>query len=421
MHGPERVLVLMLLFGWLLLTGITSCTRDGGPAGDDASGADSVEVAASGEEGDSARDAAPGDGEEAGEEEEEEAVPVEIAEIERGTIEAVVRSSANLEAENQVEVHSQAARLARDLLVEEGDIVERNQLLLRLQDEEQRSALARAQANLAQAKQEFDRQHRLHEQRLTSEVAYNNAKLEYEQQQIAVADARRELSYTEVRAPITGTISARLVKVGDQVTVGQHLFDIVDFDSIVARVYVPEKHIQSLEPGQAARVSSSATETRRYSAHIDRIAPVVDPRTGTVKVTVAIGDQPGLLPGMYVDVDLITEVHENAILIPKRAAVYDDDQIFVYRLAGDRRVERVNVIPALTDRNSIEPRSGFAAGDSIVVAGQTGLRDGSRVVLAGAPSESESESESGPDGEADGAQVSEAAEESSGNLAGDGR
>jgi membrane fusion protein (multidrug efflux system) len=288
---------------------------------------------------------------------EEEPVPVEVALLARGPIESVLRFSSNLEAENEVQVVSQAKRLVRELLVEEGDQVERNQLLVRLQDEEQRSQLAKVKSQLNKAEREYERQQRLFEQDLISQQVFTDAKFEYEQLEISVDDAERELSYTEVRAPIPGTVTQRLVQVGDQVQIGQHLFDIVDFDSMVARVFVPEKHLQRLRPGLLAKISTSATGDRSFMAEVDRVAPVVDPQSGTVKVTVAVGAQAGLRPGLYVDVELVTATHTEAVLVPKQALVYDADQMFVYRLADERRVERVFIEPLLADKENVEPVS----------------------------------------------------------------
>jgi len=332
---------------------------------------------------DSKKDVKDGEESEADDGEKEEAVPVEVASLVRGPIESVLRSSANLEAENDVQVFSQASRLVRELLVEEGDQVARDQVLLRLQDEEQRNALTKVRSQLDKARREYDRQQRLFDQQLISEQAFTDATHELEQLEIALSDAQRELSYTEVRAPISGTITARVVMLGDQIQTGQHLFDIVDFDSIVARIYVPEKNLQALRPGQPARILAQAIEGREYDGVVKRIAPIVDARSGTVKVTVAVGRQPGLLPGMYVDVDLVTATHNQAVLVPKRALVYDDDEIFVYRLADDRRVERIHIEPMLADKRFVEPRGGLTAGDEVVIAGQAGLKDGARVSLPG--------------------------------------
>lgn len=318
-----------------------------------------------------------------GDDEEAEAVPVEVAELSSGHIEAVLRFSTNLEAEGQVKVFSQAKRLIRELHVEEGDQVAKGQLLLRLEDDEQRSAMAKARNQYDKAEREYERSKRLFDSELISREAFNDASFELEQLRISLEDASRELGYTQVTAPIAGTVTTRLVNLGDQVQIGQHLFDIIDFDSIVARVFVPEKHLSGLRPGLQARVAASATEGREFSGKVDRISPVVDPQSGTIKVTVAIGSQEQLRPGLYVDVDLIMATHPEAVLVPKRAVVYDSEQMFVYRLGDDRRVERVYIEPLLADKNHIEPIEGLGIGDRIVVAGQAGLKDDARVRLPG--------------------------------------
>jgi len=317
------------------------------------------------------------------EEKTEEAVPVEVTELARGSIESVLRFSSNLEAERQVKVISQAKRLVTKLLVEEGDRVRRDQPLLRLQDDEQRSAVEKVKSQLAKAQREYRQQERLFQQELIPQQDFDNATYEMEQLQIALADAERELSYTEVRAPIAGTVTGRMVNLGDQVQINQELFEIVDFASIVARVFVPEKHLAELRNGLPTRIAAQTGSRDGYDGRVKRIAPVVDPRSGTVKVTIDVGAQGGLRPGMYVDVDLITATHSDAVLVPKRALVYDSDQIFVYRLIEANRVERVFIEPRLTDKHYIEPVDGLGFGDRIVVAGQAGLKEGALVSLPG--------------------------------------
>jgi membrane fusion protein, multidrug efflux system len=129
-----------------------------------------------------------------------------------------------------------------ELLTEEGQLVEKGAVLLRLEDDLQRTQVSKAEVRLEKATQEFQRQKALFEQNLISEQVFHDAQFELKQLELALDDARRELEYTVVRAPIAGTISRRLVKYGDLVNVNQHLFDIVDFESIVARVYVPERN-----------------------------------------------------------------------------------------------------------------------------------------------------------------------------------
>jgi len=315
----------------------------------------------------------------------EEAVPVEVVEITRGPMEAVLRLSSNLEAERAVTVYALAPRQVTRLLVEEGDAVRKGQLLVQLQDDEQRLAVDEALSRYNQAAEEFARQEKLHEQQLVAEQVYIDAKHALDQAKIALEKARQALSYTQVRAPISGIVTERLVNLGDSVTINQALFKIVDFDSIVARVYVPEKDLRRLEVGQPARVFASALGEAPLAGHVLRISPVVDPRTGTIKVTVAVPNQPGLRPGLFVDVELVTDVHPDAVLIPKRALVYDSDQVFAFRVDGDRRAHRVEVTVLLENADMVEPAGGFEPGEQLVVAGQAGLKDGTLVRLPGDP------------------------------------
>lgn len=374
------LLFVVLLIG--LQLGVTACRRSD-------AGADGAEEGRQEEAADAGEDG--GDEGENGEDGNDEAVPVEVVTLERGRIEAVLRFSTHLEAETDVEVFSEAARQVRELLVEEGDRVRRGQPLIRLQDEEQRTALARAESQLAKAQREYERQTRLYEQQLISEETYSEATYNLEQLELTLADAQRQLGYTEVTAPISGTVTQRLVNVGDHVTVNQHLFDIVDFDSIVARVYVPEKELHRIRPGLAARIYADAAGGEARQGTVLRVAPRVDPRSGTVKVTVGIPPKEALLPGMYVTVELITETHDDALLVPKKALVYDADQVFLFRVVessgddGEPRleVERLLIRPVLEDRDNIEPAGSVAAGDRIVVAGKAGLKDGSEVRIVG--------------------------------------
>lgn len=315
----------------------------------------------------------------------EEAVPVEVVALERGTIESALRFSATLEAERDVRVLAEAQRRVVELKVEEGDAVRAGSLLIRLQDDAQRSALNKAEIELRQATREFDRQKSLFEQNLVSEQAYNDAALIFDQAGIAVDDARRNLAYTEVRAPFSGIVTERMVNVGDHVTLNQPLFRIVDFDSIVARIYVPEKELPALATGLETRLTAEAIGGVSFFGSVDRISPVVDPGTGTVKVTVATPRQEGLRPGMYVEVELVTAVNEDALLLPKRSVVYDNDQLFVFRLGDERRVERIKVEPVLEDIEHIEPAGGLSTGDLVVVAGQASLKDNALVRLPGDP------------------------------------
>jgi membrane fusion protein, multidrug efflux system len=325
---------------------------------------------------------APGNNEEG---EEAQTPPVEVAVLGIGSMEASLRFSADLDAEQAVPVHSAnpASRRLVQLLVEEGHRVSRGQLLARLEDEEPRNALAKVASQLDKAQVDHERQRRLFEQQLVSEQVYTEGRHQLEQLLIAVEDARRQLSYSEVRSPIAGTVAQRLVKLGDQVSHNQKLFEVVDFDSLVVRVYVPERELARVRVGQPARLTRPSRLDETFPARVERIAPVVDPKSGTVRVTLEVPYRPGLLPGMFLDVALVTDVREEALRVPKRALVLDRDQAYVYRVLEEGTVERVVVNPVLEDSDWVEVGEGLSVGDRVVVAGQAGLKPGIAVRVVG--------------------------------------
>lgn len=319
----------------------------------------------------------------------EEGVPVEVAALTRGPIEEVIKASNHLEAEQTVKVFSRASNLLVELLVEEGVIVKKGQVLARLQDDDQKTTYDKARSQLNQATANFERTENMFKGGLVPQKDFDDGKYNLEQLQLALNEAQRQLDFTEVKAPIAGTITARMVNLGDQVNPNQHLFDIIDFDSIVALVYVPEKNLPDLEIGKPARIKAQSLGDDVFEGFIKRISPVVDSKSGTIKVTLGVKGGDKLRPGMFVDAEIIVSTHPDALLISKRSIVYDSDQMFVYRLGESNRVARVLVEPVLADKDNIEPEAGFEVGDQIVIAGQTGLKDGALVTLPGDPEPAE--------------------------------
>lgn len=323
-----------------------------------------------------------------------EAIPIEVTSIERGPIENQIKSSATLEAERTVPVFARTVNQVKEIRVEEGDVVEKGQVLLVMLDDIQRTQFNKAKTQMIKAQKEYNRVKELHDQALVSDEIFQNAELDLEQLKLTLEEAERELGYTIVVAPISGTISKKNVHVGDFVGSRRDesalLFEIVDFNSLVAYLYLPEKHLKELALDQIARVYPTFLNDEPVRGFVSRISPVVDPKTGTVKVTIGFKEIGRLRPGMYVNVELVTYTSPSAIRVPKEALVHDADQIFVFRLIPGleypkRKVERVLIAPQRTDRDFIEPADGIKEGDHLVVAGKIGLKDQALVRLPNDP------------------------------------
>lgn len=315
------------------------------------------------------------------EEPEERATPVLLSTIERGTIQGQIRAASTIEAELQVTVHAESTGRITSLSLEEGDEVEEGQLLARIRRDAQSLGVERAETNLADAERELDRVEELYKKGIASQSELDQAQTQVDQARLDRKDRRRDLSNTSIRAPFSGILTQRFVDEGAFVSSGAQVFEITDFSTLVARVYVPEKELDRIAVGQPAEVVGKAAKNRQGTGDIRRIAPIVDATTGTVKVTIGLpeelagGDQ-GFLPGMYAEVTLTTERHEDVPLLPKPALVQEDEQTFVFVANGEDRVDRVLVETGLADDDFVEVVSGLEPGARIVVAGQAGLKDG---------------------------------------------
>ncbi len=345
------------------------------------------------------------------EEEEEVPTPVVTARVFGGPIDARIRATSTIEAERQVTVHAESTGRITRLSFEEGDEIKAGRLLAKIKQDVQRSGLDRASTSLAKVERDlatvqalFDRGVASQDELTTAELALQNARHD-------IRDRRRDVRNTRIEAPFSGTVTERFVSEGAFVTTGAQVLSIVDFSTLVARVYVPEKELDRLRVGQPAEIVGKAAQGRQGVGELRRIAPVVDATTGTVKITIGlpealVGGETGFLPGMYAEVTLTTEQRPDATLVEKQALVYDEEQPYLFVAEADR-VKRVKVKLGLSDRDHAEILEGVARGDEIVLAGHAGLKDGGliqRVDKSGQPVE-------GPDAASDKAVAGEAAGE----------
>lgn len=313
------------------------------------------------------------------EEEEEIATPVVTTRVERGEITARIRATSTIEAEQMVTVHAESTGRITSLSFEEGDEVKAGQGLARIKQDAQRSGLDRASTSLQNAEADLAKIKDLVARGAASQDELQTAQRTYDAAKLDVGDRRRDVRNTRIQAPFAGTVTERFVGEGAFVSAGAQVLQIVDFDTLVARVYVPEKELDRLRVGQDAEVAGKAARGRNGTGKLVRIAPIVDATTGTVKVTVGlpedlVGGDSGFLPGMYAEVTLTTETRPSAILVSKQALVYDEEQPYVFVL-NDDRVKRVRVELGLTDSDVAEIVKGVDEGDEVVLSGHAGLKD----------------------------------------------
>jgi membrane fusion protein, multidrug efflux system len=308
-----------------------------------------------------------------------EPVPVELASVESRDVPSFFVGTATIEAEQRADILSKVAGTVQRLHVEEGEDVRAGDVLLEIDAAEPAARLLETRVRLESLERELERVSALHEKGLASDREFEDQKLQVEQARAQLEVGQIAVDWATVRAPFAGRITARSVDVGQTVTVGTPLVSIADLDPLLARVYMPEKQVERVQLGQDVQIVPESQPTETFAGRVDLIAPVVDPRSGTVKVTVALAGSPDRLrPGAFVRALIKTDVHEDALVVPKRAVVSEGGDSFVFRCVADS-VLKVRVETGYTDDRYAEVVSGLTMSDRVVTVGQGGLRHGTHV------------------------------------------
>jgi membrane fusion protein (multidrug efflux system) len=317
------------------------------------------------------------------------AIPVEVALPRKGEMASTYSGTAPLEAERKAFINPKVRGEIRAVLVDEGDRVREGQVLARLDGDQLRLELAQAEAQLRRLERDYQRNVELQKRGLVSATAFENLKYELDAARATWELAKLQLSYTEIRAPIAGTVTQKtdIVKVGNTVVpaggviqnADSALFAIEDLDSLIARISVPERELQRLSTGQSAELAFDAVPGRRFAGEVVLIRPAVDASTATFQARVRVRDPDGLLkPGMFGRVAIVYERKPDALQIPRAALLDGDGPPRIFVVEDGKAVER-EVKLGLGNGAWVEVVAGVAEGEEVVVVGQGALRPGSAV------------------------------------------
>jgi len=308
------------------------------------------------------------------------AVPVQVDYPRREDLLATYDATTTLATDGDAPVPARVAGDVINILVEEGETVDAGQVLARLDGERLRLEMLAAKAEVDRARAEYERYVDLHERGLVSKSMFDGLRYDLEALQATYERRQLEHGYAEIRAPIAGVVSARTIRPGQHLQAGALAFRVTKTRELRADLQVPQTEMSRFRAGQRAWLRVDSVPDTRFPAEIVRISPTVDTETGTFRATAVINNATGrLAPGMFARFTIAYDTHENALVIPARALLDEDDGTAVYVVDGESVIRR-RIVTGLRSGDDIEVLDGLDAEDRIVVVGQDGLRDGSRVV-----------------------------------------
>lgn len=324
-----------------------------------------------------------------------EILPEETVVLRPRDLTRAVRITGSLAPVTQSIVKSEVAAQVREVLVREGEVVKKGQLIARLDTadlqqklNERASALRASEAQLEMANTTLNNSNALLARRVVSPVANEQAQSQHrvaaanvEASRAQLAQARKALAEANIVAPIGGIIGTRAVNGGDRVGIDGRIVSIVDLSVLEFQAAVPASDIPQVKLGQTVEFRVEGFGERQFTGTVSRINPTASEgsRSFLIFIRVANADLT-LRGGMYANGDLVIWQRPQVLAVPMGAV---RGNAYVYKIDGDTIVRQtVKVGLEVPAQGIVEVTEGLVAGDRVIIAPLTGLTDGSRVKIA---------------------------------------
>ena len=313
-----------------------------------------------------------------------DAVPVEIAAAEAGTLRERIEAVGTTLARQAVDIVSLSSGRIAEIAFSPGERVEAGEVLVRLDDEAERAGVAEAEAALREAELALERAKKLRTNNTVAQATVDELQAAYLGAKARVDAARKRLADRTVKAPFTGVVGMRGVDVGARVDDETVLTTLDDLAQIEIEFSVPEIYFGQVREGQAVSATSSAFPRRTFEGRIATIDSRIGQVSRAFRVRAVLPNPDLTLPaGMFMHVEVVLE-ERPAVLIPEEAVIAEGEGAFVFTVE-DERVRRRPVRLGQRTAGTVEVLEGLEPGEPVVREGMQRLRDGARVRLPGQP------------------------------------
>jgi membrane fusion protein, multidrug efflux system len=290
----------------------------------------------------------------------------------------------NVTTKNVVTVSSEFSGLLSKVYVKDGDRVKKGQLLAKIDDGGLSQQIAQMKIQRDLAKTTFDRQKRLWDQNIGSEIQYLEAKTNYESQSEAVNQMTQQLAKTRVTAPFSGTIDDVITEQGNLVGPGSPLMLLVNLDNMYIEADVPERYVADVTKGKNVEVEFPVLG-KKLNSTIRQASNYINPsnRTYTIEVPVNVKDN-NIKPNLTAKMNINDYTNSSAVLIPQNIISEDaEGKQYVFILNDIKgniaSAERINITTGKTQNDVIEVLTGLKADMQIINEGARSIKDGQRV------------------------------------------
>ncbi len=308
-------------------------------------------------------------------------MPVEVSVAQRDTVVDAIAATGQIEAIQATDLRPEVEGRIVDLLVREGQEVEKGTPLFKVDDAELRAQVARAAADRDLARQALERT-----KQLVAQNASSAADLEKAEATARGADAQLDLlqirlDRSVVRAPFTGVVGRRYVSLGDYVNTSTKLTAVHTVNPQYAVLQVPERYADQLKRGQLVSFQVAALPGRNFSGEVVFVDPTVELPARTILIKAIVPNpRRELASGMFIEARLATSIRPNAVVVPEDAILPLQGATFVWVVKEGKADRRQVTLGVRTAGWAEILGGGVEAGDQVVVGGLERLFPGAAVM-----------------------------------------
>jgi HlyD family secretion protein len=246
-----------------------------------------------------------------------------------------------------------------------------------------------AKATLVQSQAAFDiaKQHLDSTQGVSNKAALETARGNLESAKGKYLGAAAELSYTEIRSPISGVVTDRPLFAGETAAAGSPVITLMDTSALIAKLHIPQAEAQQLALGGAATLSVPGISDP-VPAKVALVSPALDPGSTTVEVWLRVENPKGLLKvGTPIKANIAGRAIANALTIPAEAVQTGPDGTskFVMAIAPDSTAHKKPVTLGIQSAEDVQVLTGLSTTDMVITTGAYGLDDGTKVKIGADP------------------------------------
>ncbi len=310
-------------------------------------------------------------------------IPVRIQKVEKKPFSHFVETSGNVEAVNWAFISPQASGQVIKVNVNEGDHVEKGQVLVELNDAIIRKNIAELQTQLDLAKITYEKQKSLYEQKIVSEIQYLQAKTQKEALEKKLEVLNEQLSYTKVTAPFAGTVENIQIKEGEIAAPGRQLMQLYNLSRLKIKADLSEKYISSIKKGDTVSVHFDNLPIQNLKLPVYRIGSVINPNNRTFKIELRLTNKDKLIkPNMVARLKIKDYSNSEAIVIPTPLVKRDFEKEFLFvakKVKGKLIAKKVYVKTNMSYNGFTEVVEGLNEGDSLITEGYNEVADNSLI------------------------------------------